>query len=122
MITVSMFANEPSKIALSADDCLFRVGDKPNFIYILLSGRARILDRTRKVEVIDPGQIVGEMSLIESSPHLVSVQAQTDCVFARIDEKRFHYLTNETPGFALSVMRAMAERLRGANRSIKSCN
>ena len=122
MITVSMFANEPGKIALPADDYLFREGDNSDFIYIILSGQARILARAREVEVIGPGQIVGEMSLIESAPHSTSVQAQTDCVFARIDEKRFHYLTNETPGFALSIMRTMTRRLRGADRAIKSCD
>jgi CRP/FNR family cyclic AMP-dependent transcriptional regulator len=122
MISVSMFANEPSKVALPANDYLLREGDNPDFLYILLSGRARILVGAREVGVMGPGQIVGEMSLIENSPHSSSIQAQTDCEFARIDEKRFRFLTIVMPGFALAVMRTMGKRLRGADREIESCN
>jgi CRP-like cAMP-binding protein len=117
-----MFENEPSKVTLPASDYLLREGDNPDFLYILLSGRARILVGAREVGVIDPGQIVGEMSLIESAPHSSSIQAQTDCEFARIDETRFRFLTIVIPGFALSVMRTMIARLRGADREIESCN
>lgn len=122
MLSVSMFANEPGKISIAAGGYLFNENDSPDFLYILLSGQARILVGTREVEVFGPGQIVGEMALIEKAPRAASVQAQTDCEFARIDEKRFRFLITETPGFALSVMRVMAERLRGADRVIESCD
>jgi hypothetical protein len=39
---------------------------------------------------------------------------------ARFDEKRFRFLATETPGFALSAMRTMAERLSGADRVIEA--
>jgi len=116
-----MFANEPSKVAVPAGDYLFREGDNPDFLYVLLSGHARILVGPREVEVFGSGQIVGEMALIENVPRSASIQAQTDCEFARIDEKRFRFLITQTPGFALSVMRVLAERLRGANRMMESC-
>jgi CRP/FNR family transcriptional regulator, cyclic AMP receptor protein len=60
------------------------------------------------------------MALIASAPRTASVQALTDCEFACVDEKRFHFLVTETPGFALAVMRTIAERLSGADRLIES--
>ena len=120
MVSAVMFANEPNKVAVPAGGYLFREGDKPDFLYILLSGQGRILVGERQVEVFGPGQIVGEMALIASAPRSASVHALTDCEFARIDEKRFRFLVTETPGFALSVMRTMAERLSGADRVIES--
>lgn len=120
MVSASMFAKEPNKVAVPAGNYLFRERDNPDFFYVLLSGQARILVGERQVEVFGPGQIVGEMALIASASRTASVQALTDCEFARIDEKRFRFLVTETPGFALSVMRTMAERLSGANRVIKS--
>ncbi len=120
MVSAAMFAKEPNKVAVLAGDYLFREGDKPDFLYILLSGQGRILVGERQVEVFGPGQIVGEMALIASAPRTASIQSLTDCEFARIDEKRFRFLITETPGFALSVMRTMAERLSSADRVIES--
>jgi CRP-like cAMP-binding protein len=62
------------------------------------------------------------MALIDSAPRSASIQAQTDCEFACIDEKRFRFLITQTPGFAIAVMRTMGERLRGADRVIESCD
>lgn len=120
MITVTMFANEPSKISIAAGAYLFREGDSPDFLYILLSGQARTMVGTHEVEVLGPGQIVGEMALIDNAPRSASIQAQTDCEFACIDDKRFRFLITQTPGFALAVMHTMGERLRGADRVIES--
>lgn len=120
MVSAAIFEKEPNKVAVPAGDYLFREGDKPDFLFILLSGQGRILVGERQVEVFGPGQIIGEMALIASAPRSASVQALTDCEFARIDEKRFRFLVTETPGFALSVMRTMAERLSGADRMIES--
>lgn len=120
MISVSMFANEPGKVVLRAGDYLFREGDNPDFLYVLISGQARMLAGTREVEVFGPSRFVGEMSLIEKTPHSVSIQAQTNCEFARIDEKRFHFLSFAIPGFALAVIRTMGERLRVAGQV--ACN
>lgn len=120
MISASLFANEPRQIDLSAGGFLFHEGDDPDFLYILLSGHARILIGKREVETFGPGQLVGELALIEKAPRTASVQAIADCRFACIDQKRFDFLITETPRFALAVMRTMAERLRGADRVIES--
>lgn len=109
----SMFEKEP-KITLAAGEYLFREGDKPDFLYFLVSGYAKILIGTHEIEIVDPGQIVGEMALIGNAPRSASVLAATDCEFARIDENRFLNLVTMTPGFAITVMRIMAKRLRDA--------
>jgi CRP-like cAMP-binding protein len=36
----------------------------------------------------------------------------TDRPLAEIDEKRFLFLTQQTPSFALNVMRVLSQRLR----------
>ena len=60
-------------------------GRKSNALFILLTGRARVLtadSRGREVilAVLQPGDYVGEMSLIDNEPHSATVRAevQTD--------------------------------------------
>ena len=109
----SMFEKE-HKITVAMGDYLFREGDQPDFLYFLISGYARVQIGTREIEILDPGQIVGEMALIGNTPRSASVQAATDCEFARVDENRFLNLVTMAPGFAITVMRIMAKRLREA--------
>jgi CRP-like cAMP-binding protein len=52
------------------------------------------------------------MAVVDGSPRYGTVTATTDCKFVVIDKKRFHYLIDETPGFALEVIRIVAKRLK----------
>jgi CRP-like cAMP-binding protein len=58
------------------------------------------------------GGIFGEMSLIDDKPRSATARARTDCELVPIDEGRFLELVHQKPGFALEVMKVMAERLR----------
>jgi CRP-like cAMP-binding protein len=81
-------------------------------MYIVLSGQLRIGDGNEIFEQLAPGGLVGEMALIDHTPRAATVTAQTDCTLAAIDEKRFVFLAQQTPSFALNVMRSLSQRLR----------
>lgn len=118
-IFYDLFRNEPHIETLQAGDVLFRQGDSGNGrMYVLLSGRADVLRGERLVEKSCSGDIFGELAMIEEAPRSATVIARTDCEFAVIDQKRFHWLVAETPGFATEVMRAMARRLRHCDEII----
>jgi CRP/FNR family cyclic AMP-dependent transcriptional regulator len=55
------------------------------------------------------------MALIDSSPRTASVVAKTPCRLAQIDQRRFHFLVQQTPYFATHVMKTLADRLRHMN-------
>jgi CRP-like cAMP-binding protein len=52
------------------------------------------------------------MALIESRPRSATAVARTDWKLVAVSEKRFAFLVQQTPHFALQVMRVMADRLR----------
>jgi CRP-like cAMP-binding protein len=58
------------------------------------------------------------MGIVSPGPRSATVVATTDCEFVAVDEKRFHYLVQQTPFFATQVMRVLAERLRSANQLV----
>jgi CRP/FNR family cyclic AMP-dependent transcriptional regulator len=100
-------------------------GRKSNALFILLNGRARVLtsdSRGREVilAVLESGDYVGEMSLIDNEPHSATVRAeiQTDMlVLARADFARC------LPENSDAVLRHPARpgaRLRNADRQIES--
>ena len=87
-------------------------------MYVLISGSAQVLVGDKVVEELEPGAVVGEMSLIDQRPHSAAVLATSDCEFACITQKRFHFLISQTPYFATEIMRIMANRLLHSNARI----
>ena len=71
----------------------------------------------RHFETLDADGIFGEMALIDDSPRSATAVALTDVTLAPIKETQFLFLVQNTPFFALSVMRVLARRLRRQNRA-----
>jgi CRP-like cAMP-binding protein len=94
---------------------IFTAGSPGDVMYVVKEGEVEVLVRDRVVETIGPGGILGEMALIDHSPRSASARAKTDCQLVPIAEARFAYLIQETPYFAIEVMRVMARRLRHMN-------
>lgn len=116
MVFFELFSNNPVIIRVPAGDTLFVEGDEGHQMYVLAAGTADVHVGNRKVEILQHGNIVGETGLVCPGPRSATVTATTDCEFVAIDEKRFQFLVQNTPFFAMQVMRVMAERLRATDR------
>ena len=112
MNMAELFRHETDFESLAAGQTLFNEGEKGHLMYILMAGTAMILVRDRLVETAEAGAIVGEMAMIDDATRTATVIAKTDCKFLPIERKRFNFLIQQTPNFALHVMRVIAERLR----------
>ena len=109
---LGLFRSEENAVTLKAGEVLFRLGDPGDCMYVVLSGDLRIGDGNKIFEHLTAGGLVGEMALIDHAPRAATVTAQTDCALAKINEKRFLFLTQQTPSFALNVLRVLSQRLR----------
>ncbi|MDO8991117.1 MAG: cyclic nucleotide-binding domain-containing protein [Sideroxyarcus sp.] len=112
MNMAELFRHETDVLALAAGQTLFNEGEKGELMYVLMSGTAMILVNNRLVETAEAGAIVGEMAMIDEERRSATVIAKTDCTLFPIERKRFTYLIQQTPNFAMHVMRVIAGRLR----------
>jgi CRP/FNR family cyclic AMP-dependent transcriptional regulator len=112
MNLTELFRFETEWVAVAAGQALFRAGEPGHLMYVLMTGTAIITVGTITVERAEPGAIVGEQALIESTPRSATVTAEADCQFLPIDAKRFQFLVQQTPNFSLHVMKVMSDRLR----------
>jgi CRP/FNR family transcriptional regulator, cyclic AMP receptor protein len=118
-IDFQMLANAgfpPARFAMG--DVIFAGGDKGDAMYVIRSGEVAIERGGHVMESLGPGNIFGEMALIDGSPRSVTVRAKTDCVVAPMNEKSFLFLVDETPFFAVAVMRTLADRLRRMDKAV----
>jgi CRP-like cAMP-binding protein len=59
-----------------------------------------------------PRRVFGEMALVDHGPRAATALAKTECILIPVNEKHFVYMVEETPLFALLVLRTMVARLR----------
>ena len=100
-------------------------GKKSNALYILLTGRARVLtadSRGREVilAVLQPGDYVGEMSLIDNEPHSATVRAEVQTDMLILGRPEFTRCLPENSSLSYAIMRGLVYRLRAADRQIES--
>ncbi|MBC7434582.1 MAG: Crp/Fnr family transcriptional regulator [Bdellovibrionales bacterium] len=100
-------------------------GKKSNALFILLTGRARVLTadaRGREVilATMQPGDYIGEMSLIDNEPHSASVRAEVQTDVLVLGRTEFARCLPENSSMAYAVMKGLVQRLRHADRKIES--
>jgi CRP/FNR family cyclic AMP-dependent transcriptional regulator len=98
---------------------------KSNALYILLTGRARVLtsdSRGREVilAVLQPGDYVGEMSLIDNEPHSATVRAEVQTDMLVLGRTEFARCLPENSSLSYAILRGLVQRLRNADRQIES--
>jgi CRP-like cAMP-binding protein len=87
-------------------------GQAGALMYVVSEGRVAISIRGAVVERVGPGGVFGEMALVDQSPRAANAVAETDCVLLAINRLVFLNLVKADPTFGISLLAAMAERLR----------
>jgi CRP/FNR family cyclic AMP-dependent transcriptional regulator len=100
-------------------------GKKSNALFILLNGRARVLtadSRGREVilAVLEAGDYVGEMSLIDNQSHSATVRCEVQCDMLILGRAEFARCLPENSSLSYAIMRGLVTRLRSADRQIES--
>jgi CRP-like cAMP-binding protein len=90
---------------------IMKEGEIGGFMYGVLSGSVAVSIRSKVVEIIGPGGAFGEMALVDQSPRAASAAAQTDASLLPINRNDFLLLVKSRPAFAVSLLRALAQRL-----------
>lgn len=112
-----LFKNTDEVERYSTGDVIFSAGDTARHMYVLLDGEIEVRLGGRLLNTATGGDLLGEMALIGDHKRSATAIAKTDCTLAPITERRFVFLVQETPFFALHVMRELAQRLVRKERS-----
>jgi CRP-like cAMP-binding protein len=101
-----------------AGDAVFRRGDPARQMFVLLSGAVSVSAGGHAIEVIQPGDGLGILSLIDGRPRSADAVAERDSELAVIGARTFRYMVEEVPNFVWYVMDEMAQRLRATNAAL----
>lgn len=100
-------------------------GKSSEALYIILTGRAQVLSadgRGREVifSILQQGDYVGEMSLIDEEPHSATVRTEVDTDVLVLDRAAFWHCLPDASSMTHNIMRVLVQRLRAADRKIES--
>ena len=108
MVTIDLFRNADKFETFAAGQVIFKEGEVGQIMYVVLEGTVQLKVNGQLVETLGPGGALGEMALLDSTPRSATATAETDCKLVPIDERRFSFLIQQTPRFAIQIMRIMA--------------
>ena len=116
MTTITLFRDDPDAVAYPAGQTIFGEGEKATAMYAVVEGEVELRQDGELIRTVGPGSIFGEMALVEHAPRSATATTKTACKLVEVSERRFNFLVQQTPFFALQVMRIMSERLRERER------
>jgi CRP/FNR family transcriptional regulator, cyclic AMP receptor protein len=102
----------------AAGEEIITIGTPSNEMYVVRKGRIGIKVNGQTVAEVEPGGIFGEMGLIDHEVRSAGAVALEASEVVPIDERLFVVLVQDTPYFALDVMRTLVERVRAMNARI----
>lgn len=104
----------------AAEHILLHPGEHNTLLYIVLAGHLAVkLDpQDPDPVVIDPGDCVGEMSIIDGEPVSAYVVAAPGTRLLVVDDAMFWQRIVPLPGVARNLMRAQTRRMRQGNQAL----
>ena len=100
-------------------------GEKSNTLFIILTGRVRVVTSDKRgreviLATLQPGDYIGEMSLIDNEPHSATVRAEVQTDMLTLGRAEFARCLPENSSMAYAIMKGLVQRLRQADRKIES--
>jgi len=108
----------------AAGETIFSFGDPGNALYIVRSGEVEIFLRNDEGEKIlletsQPGDVFGEVSMLDNGPRTAWVAAVSAVEVFRIDRTHFVDYIRQYPPAALHLLSVAARRLRRTDEVIR---
>lgn len=106
------------RVDVSAGSVLFKQGDAPTSAFLLESGSIEVTTEqgqtSRRLGVLGPGDLLGEMAVIDDSPRTATARALSDCVLMPIDRKQFAERLDSADPVVRALLLSQISRYRSA--------
>ncbi|MEM7249182.1 MAG: 2-oxoglutarate dehydrogenase E1 component [Acidobacteriota bacterium] len=103
------------EVKLSAGHALLRTGDPGDSLYVVVEGRLRIERGGQVLARCGPGQVVGELSVMDRLPRSADAVAETDVAALQVHADTVEALVEENGSIARALFEVVTGRLRESN-------
>jgi diguanylate cyclase len=109
------------RIELAAGETLFYEGDAPDFAFLIERGRIAISTNggTQLLAEVGPGELIGEMAVIDASPRTATAIALEPCVLAPITPEQIAERLRNADPVVRALLDGQLRRYRGALAALR---
>jgi len=100
------------EISVAVGETVIERGEMGDAMYIIESGRMIVHDGERELNNLGPGDVFGEMAVLDPEPRSASVTALEASVLLCLRRDALHNLMMQEPKIARGVIRILSDRLR----------
>lgn len=105
-------------------EIVVRQGDEAYCMFVIQAGRAEVIVEDggsgTLVDVMGPGEVFGEMAILDPQPRTATIRALGTLRALTIDKKTFLRRVQEDPTLALSILRSLSARVKKLDAEIAS--
>ena len=99
-------------------------GDPGNSLFAVISGTVKISisspeGRNAILNLIGPGELFGEMSVLSNQPRSADATANTNCELFVIDRREFLPFVRSQPSLAMKFIELLCERVRSTSDQVE---
>jgi CRP-like cAMP-binding protein len=110
-------------VDLDPGDALAAEGDEGEALFVITDGELEVVKRSRSADVplarLGPGEIVGEMAVLEGSPRNATIRAVATSRVIAIGREVVLELVRTRPSAAMSIIRTVTGRLRSTEALLR---
>jgi CRP/FNR family transcriptional regulator len=104
---------------VETDEFVFWDGDAPDSFYLLAEGKLKVIKHSSLgkefiIAFFGPGEMFGEVAVLENRPYPASAQAVEDSLVLVISRQDFLLFLSKRPEVALKIIGVLGGRLREA--------
>jgi CRP-like cAMP-binding protein len=90
-------------------------GELGHECFVIMAGTASVFRDGLQLAVLGPGEVVGEMALLDRGKRTATVIAESDMVLLVMNRAEFSSFQTQVPSAARKMLRTLATRLRQAD-------
>jgi CRP-like cAMP-binding protein len=109
---LNQIASKTVEMDRPAGTILTRAGRDGGLMFVILDGQAEVEKDGTVLGRLGPGDVIGELSLIDGHPRSANVRAVTDLKVLELAQDDFKSLVDTSPQFVQSLLRALSLRIR----------
>ena len=109
---LSTVGNRMQMLLLSEGDILFNEGELADGLYLVVKGKVAIWSGAVEIRERIEGEYVGELALLDDSPHSATVRAKTDAVLLKLHRGDFHQVLSTSPQVASGLLQILGQKIK----------
>ncbi len=109
---LSAVGNRMQMLRLSVGDTLFNEGELADGLYLIVKGKVAIWSGAVEIQERAEGEYIGELALLDDSPHSATVRAKNDVMLLKLHRDDFHQVLSTSPQVVSGLLRILGQKIK----------